>query len=231
MAAKGSLVWLCYMVLAAACVKLLWQWLLPARGEGRGQVGRSVKAQTLSKVLQDVSHFPLLTTSITYSDHSPIWKHMFFTLILWINLNPKYQLLKSAQHSSSSRTILIYTSCKSDTVTHLLIVPLKNPTNKLKLKYYHLMLLSKLLPIKIVSTYCAHIQNITKNAPKKWKLQDLIWQIIRHMRISAWRNFALKQTQLLAWMKLFILVTHVNSTYLTEYLDFFFFLKRQIIYY
>lgn len=57
---------------------------------------------------------------------------------------------------------------------HLLIVPLKNPTNKLKLKYYHLMLLSKLLPIKIVSTYCAHIQNITKNAPKKWKLQDLI---------------------------------------------------------
>lgn len=37
MAAKGSLVLLCYMVVAAACVKLPWQWLLPAgeKGEGR----------------------------------------------------------------------------------------------------------------------------------------------------------------------------------------------------
>lgn len=51
-------------------------------------------------------------------------------------------------------------------VIHFLIVSLKNPANKLKLKYCHLMLLSKMLPIKIVSTYYAHIQNITENAQK-----------------------------------------------------------------
>lgn len=51
-------------------------------------------------------------------------------------------------------------------VIHFLIVSLKNTANKLKLKYCHLMLLSKMLPIKIVSTYYAHIQNITENAQK-----------------------------------------------------------------
>lgn len=46
MAAKGRLVLLCYLVVAAARVELLWQWLLPAREKGRGQVSRSGKAQT-----------------------------------------------------------------------------------------------------------------------------------------------------------------------------------------
>jgi len=43
---------------------------------------------------------------------------------------------------------------------------LKNPANKLKLKHYHLMLLSKTLLIKIVSTYSGHkhTRNFTENA-------------------------------------------------------------------
>lgn len=38
MAAKESLVLLCDMVVAAACVKLLWQWLLPAWEKGEGKL-------------------------------------------------------------------------------------------------------------------------------------------------------------------------------------------------
>lgn len=44
------------------------------------------------------------------------------------------------------------------------MVSLKNPANKLKC--YHLMLLSKMLPIKTVSTYSGHkhIRNFAENA-------------------------------------------------------------------
>lgn len=43
---------------------------------------------------------------------------------------------------------------------------LKNPANQLKLKHYHLMLLSKMLPVKTARTYSGHkhIRNFTENA-------------------------------------------------------------------